>query len=299
MRASKKTKHFLLFLIFNLFLVLQKAIPFKLGLTLCAKISSFIFPFFKKEVARANSNLDIAFKGRLTEDEKVNIIKKMSENIGMTFYEGVNIEKIISNKGYIESDGLGNLSKAINKGKGVIAIAGHIANWEALAIKVAISGFPVNVVAREVRNSFFNQYLISLREKYGVNTIIRGEKTSTRKIISAFKNNEIIALLIDQDISAVQGVFVDFFGTPAFTPVAAASLARKFNSPVVAAYTVREKEFGIKVVISDELPVTITGNDELDDIRNTGFFTKTIEDIIRQRPEQWVWWHDRWKSREE
>lgn len=296
MRASKKAKHFLLFLIFKLFLLLLKIIPFKAGLYLCGRISFLIFPFFKKEMSQAGTNLDTAFKGTLTKDEKKNIMKKMSENIGMTFYETINIEKVIENKGYLEAEGLENLQKALKKGNGVIAVAGHIANWEALAIKCSISGFKANVVAREVRNNFFNKYIISLREKYGVKTILRGEKSATRKIISAFKNNEIIALLIDQDTS-VQGVVVDFFGTLAYTPVAAASLARKFNSPVVTAYILRKKEGGLKVVISDELPVTITGDDELDDINNTALFTKTLEDIIRKVPEQWVWWHDRWRKK--
>jgi Kdo2-lipid IVA lauroyltransferase/acyltransferase len=42
-----------------------------------------------------------------------------------------------------------------------------------------------------------------------------------------------------------------------------------------------------------------TGNEELDLITNTQMLSKASERLIQKDPLQWVWMHERWKTRPE
>jgi KDO2-lipid IV(A) lauroyltransferase len=109
-----------------------------------------------------------------------------------------------------------------------------------------------------------------------------------------FRENRILGILIDQDTD-VESVFVEFMGRPAWTPSAAAQMAIKFGAPVIFGYTRRGKDNRHTVVLEGPLPLVRTGNIENDITSNTALFTKKIESVILQHPEQWVWMHRRWR----
>ena len=117
-------------------------------------------------------------------------------------------------------------------------------------------------------------------------------------MIKALRNNEIIAMLIDQDTS-VQSVFVDFFARPASTPLGLASLALKTQTPVIMGVDKRLPGDKHQFVFSDEIiPPESTGDFDTDVKNFTAKLTKYLEDFIRQNPEQWVWFHERWKTKQ-
>ena len=122
--------------------------------------------------------------------------------------------------------------------------------------------------------------------------------SSARKMLKALRNNEILGMLIDQDTS-VQSVFVDFFGHPASTPLGLASIALKVGSPVVLSVDKRLPDGKHKFVISDEIvPPESTGDFDTDVKNFTAKLTKYLENFIRENPEQWVWFHERWKTKQ-
>ena len=49
--------------------------------------------------------------------------------------------------------------------------------------------------------------------------------------------------------------------------------------------------------ILPEIPIRNSGDEEADLVYNTQIFNNFIEDVIRQHPEQWVWMHERWKTK--
>ena len=103
-------------------------------------------------------------------------------------------------------------------------------------------------------------------------------------------------MLIDQD-TKVQGVFVDFFGRAAFTPVAAAALAYKMDAPVLVGFIERLPDARHRITFSGPVPLPRTGDSEKDLRLATAEFTRLIEVQLRRVPEQWVWMHQRWKRR--
>ena len=123
-------------------------------------------------------------------------------------------------------------------------------------------------------------------------------RNAYRASVRALKDNGLVGFMLDQNRPAEQGVFVDFFGKPASTTAGLALMSAQTGAPVVPAFIRRTPE-GRHVVEarpfleppSDRQPETIRAF--------TAACTKIIEDEIRLRPEQWLWWHKRWKSRPE
>jgi KDO2-lipid IV(A) lauroyltransferase len=187
-----------------------------------------------------------------------------------------------------------NLRAALAAGKGVIYVTGHIGNWELCGGFVA-QHFPLSVVAAPIEPEPLNDMLVRLREQLGMKVVLRGKPGASRQLIRIFKENRILAVLIDQDTD-VEGAFVDFMGRPAWTPTAAAAMALKFGAPVVFGYTRRGKDNRHTVIVEGPLELIRTGNLEQDIITNTALFNRKIAECIMQEPEQWVWMHRRWRK---
>jgi len=190
--------------------------------------------------------------------------------------------------------GLEKLQNALDRGRGVVFVSGHIGNWELMAYAVAAKNYPISVVAAPIEPEQVNDMIVGLRAKLGVRTILRSRPGASRELMRVFKENRILGLLIDQDTN-VESAFVDFLGRPAWTPTAAASMALKFGAPVMFGYINRDKKDQHTVAIEGPLDLIRTGNTEKDIIDNTAMLSKKLGDCILYNPEQWVWMHRRWR----
>ena len=106
-------------------------------------------------------------------------------------------------------DGREHVEEAHRKGKGAILVGGHLGNWEMAAVCFAIRGYPIQVVARRIYIESLNRMLVEIRERLGVKTLYR--EGSMRSMIRCLQNNHFLAILPDQDVKRVQGIFVDFY----------------------------------------------------------------------------------------
>jgi KDO2-lipid IV(A) lauroyltransferase len=117
-------------------------------------------------------------------------------------------------------------------------------------------------------------------------------------MIRCFKQGKLLGMLIDQD-TAVQSVFVPFFGRPASTPRGAADLALRFRAPVVAGWCRRRgpRPGDGHVIDLVEVPCDPDAPDrEAEALRLTAACTAVLESAIRSNPAEWVWMHERWKT---
>lgn len=193
----------------------------------------------------------------------------------------------------IKTDGGEKLRSAVSQGKGVIFVTGHVGNWEILGGAVAAM-HSLSVVAAPIVPESLNDMVLRLRSRIGIRTILRGRPGAAKELIRVFKENRVLGILIDQDTD-VDSAFVEFMGKPAWTPTAAASMALKFEAPVVFGYIRRQPDNTHKVIIEGPLTLTRTDNMDHDIIENTAMLTKKIEACISETPEQWVWMHRRWR----
>ncbi len=123
----------------------------------------------------------------------------------------------------------------------------------------------------------------------------RGRDDIAAEVGRALKKGAVVGLLIDQD-TRTRGCFVPFFGRLAWTPRGAAELLRQSDSPVVVGF-IRRRPGGGHEIHAESPALRHGGEPEQDDVQNTAILTRAIEEAVRARPEEWVWMHERWRTR--
>jgi KDO2-lipid IV(A) lauroyltransferase len=165
--------------------------------------------------------------------------------------------------------------------------------WEGTAMGLPMLGIPAYAIGKRLGNEKLNDLLFASRGKKGVPTLARG--SSYKTILRVLTENNLIGILIDQDTD-VRGVFVDFYGKPAYTPIGAAMLAMDSGAPVLPMFYLKNPDDTYEFIIEKEIPLVMTGNRRQDMKENTKRFHKVIEKYIKRYPTQWVWMHNRWKT---
>jgi Kdo2-lipid IVA lauroyltransferase/acyltransferase len=183
--------------------------------------------------------------------------------------------------------------EAVAEGRGVILAAGHFGNWEIAAAAVAARGVPLSAIVQRQSNPLIDARIQGSRHRFGVRTIERGD--APRQVPRALRAGHVVGVVIDQDARR-SGVWVPFFGHPSSTPRGAALFALRFGVPVFSIMGVRLPG---KLRYRIELErVTPRRTDDLaaDLVDLTAELTARLEAAIRQRPEQYFWFHRRWKT---
>jgi KDO2-lipid IV(A) lauroyltransferase len=212
-----------------------------------------------------------------------------AEFADMPFITKENVQK------WLEVDGYENYEAAIAKGKGILSIVAHFGNWELLPVAIPIYAKPIHIVYRPLDNQVIDNIVEHVRTMRGNSLIPKGG--SGKQISELLKENQIIGILSDQNVDVYEGVFVDFFGRSACTGVGLAVMAMRSGAPVIAIFPARQKSGKYKVIVKPPIEAVQTGNYEADLVFNTQRFTKIIEEVVREYPEQWFWFHQRWKTK--
>ena len=242
------------------------------------------------------TNLRIAFGQEKTEAELARIAAACYQHLGRCLVEFVRLPGMSSEevRRVTEMRGSEHLDRALAEGKGGIVLTGHVGNWEMVGARLAADGYPLNVIARAQRDSTLTEYIRRTRETAGMRVFHRG--SAVKRCLGALRKNELVGVLLDQNAGS-EGVFVDFFGSPASTAPGAAAFALRTGAAVLPTFGWRNPDGTHSVVVSEPVPLVRTG-DHREDMRvNTARYTKIIENAIRAHPEQWLWLHKRWKSR--
>jgi KDO2-lipid IV(A) lauroyltransferase len=195
-------------------------------------------------------------------------------------------------------EGFENFEAADSRGKGVLFLTAHLGGWEIGSFAHAVHGHPMKVVVRPLDNPYLDKLVHRSRTLHENKTFDKNE--FARGLLAAMRKSETVGVLMDQNMTPPQGVFVNFFGIPACTPSGIARVAMRTDAAVVPAFTIWDQVIGkYRVHFDPAVTLIRTGNDEADVIANTAKFTKIIEDFVRRYPDQWLWVHKRWKTRPE
>lgn len=189
-------------------------------------------------------------------------------------------------------EGLENLRAAADAGRGVVLFTGHCGNWEWMAAAIALAGFRMNVVARQLYDPRINDFIVESRRRFGVETIGRGSIAAAREILQTLRSGDVLGVLIDQSIKA-ENAMIPFFGMPAPTPIGPARLATRSGAVAIAGFIEREADGTQRIRFQEPIPTTR----DTDPVELTARMTAAIEAQIRRVPSQWVWMHHRWRMR--
>jgi KDO2-lipid IV(A) lauroyltransferase len=190
----------------------------------------------------------------------------------------------------IRYDGLEHFTDALARGRGVLVATAHLGNWELSAFCHAWMTAPMHIVVRPLDNPRIDALVERYRGLSG-NPIIE-KKDAARGILKALKAGDAVGILIDQNTTLDQGVFIDFFGKKACAGTAFAKLAHHSGAAVVpgfALWSPEERRYILRFY--PEIPMT---GDVLDDTQR---IHSQLESVIRGYPDQWLWIHRRWKTR--
>jgi len=244
-------------------------------------------------------NLQSALGDIYSETQIRKIALEVFENIAKNFaevarFKNLSWEKL---KTRVKIEGEEYWNQAFQKGKGVIAVTGHMGNFELLTAYFSLNGYKVTVLSREVYDSRLDELLKKNRKLVGVETLSASE--DTRKIIRVLKRGETLGITPDQDSKKYRGVFVDFFGRKANTPMGPALLHLRYGSPIVPIALLRNGKDKYRIIIRRPIYFEPKKIDDENLTKVTQRYTKDLEQIIRENPSQWVWMHKRWKTQPE
>ncbi|HXT27362.1 MAG TPA: lysophospholipid acyltransferase family protein [Candidatus Eisenbacteria bacterium] len=245
----------------------------------------------------AEFNLRLAFPD-WTDTQRKATLRGMTRSLGwmaaefarMPSYSAENIEETIV------LDGHENFLEGQRRGKGLLFLTAHLGAWELSSYAHALYGHPLHYMARPLDNARLDALVNHYRSISGNVPIFKNE--SARAMLKILKDAGTVGILADQNTMPQEGVFVDFFGTPACTTAGIARVALHTGAAVVPGYAVWDATLN-KYRLRFEPPLELirTGDTDRDILENTQQFAKVTEEIIRKYPEQWVWIHARWKTR--
>jgi KDO2-lipid IV(A) lauroyltransferase len=191
---------------------------------------------------------------------------------------------------WIRYEGLENFEQGLARGRGVLVATAHLGNWELSAFAHAWMTGPMNIVVRPLDNPRIDEIVERYRGLSG-NPII-SKRAAAREILRALKANESVGILIDQNTTLDQGVFIDFFGVKACAGTAFAKMAHHSGAAVVPGFAFWA-EGEQKYVLRFYPAVEMSGDVAADTQR----VHACLESAIREYPDQWLWIHRRWKTR--
>jgi KDO2-lipid IV(A) lauroyltransferase len=191
---------------------------------------------------------------------------------------------------HITVNGKEYLDKALTKKKGVILVTGHFGVWEIMLAWFGLNQYSMLVVGQKQKNSGADTFVNQLREDTGIKMIPR--KSSLEFMYEALARNNILTLASDQDAKK-RGIFVKFFNLPASTPKGAGRFHLEYGSPLIFVTCHLERPNNH---VLDILPIPTDSNSNIASI--TQSFTLMLENIITAYPEQYFWFHRRWKTKQ-
>jgi KDO2-lipid IV(A) lauroyltransferase len=241
----------------------------------------------------ATRNLELAYpektsreRSRIVDGVFASIARLLATFARFPILNSRNISK------WIRYEGLENYTEAKTHGRGILFATAHLGNWELSAFAHALMTEPMSIVVRPLDNAPIDALVERYRQASG-NRII-SKRDAARGILRALHDNEAVGILIDQNTTPAEGVFIDFFGRKACAGSAFAKIAARSGAAVIPGFAIWS-DAERKYVLRFYPPVQMSG----DVLEDTQRIHAVLEQAIREHPDQWLWIHRRWKTRPE
>lgn len=275
------------FLIFILPSSLQKML---------AKFLAFAFMKLKKKRFHVvMTNLDLAFGETKTKEEKLEIAKKCYYNFAK--YLGINfiLNQNTTKQKILEQVVFKNehfLLDAMKSGRPIIVTTAHFGQWEIFGLAVAAHFGASSALGRRLDSSVMDKILKANRAQFDVELI--DKNGGAKDILKALKARRIVGILVDQNTAPKDGIKVQFFGKDVLHTPAASVLAQKTNALIINAFIYQKGE-NLNEICFEE-PIDISTFDKEDAVQKaTQMQCSACEEMVRARPEEYFWFHQRFK----
>ncbi len=217
-----------------------------------------------------------------------NTATTLLEILQITCFSKMDIRKRVRIKGER------NLQEMMKSPRGAILISAHLGNWELAHLAVSTyADTSILLVARHIRPQIVNQALNKIRNRFG--NIVVDKKRALPKMARRLHRGQILGVLIDQEPKHARGVDITFFGKPTSITPGPAILARRYGSPIFPVFCVRDRDGNLTLVVEPPIRPIRTKYPDADLQNNMKAMSLAIEKAIKSYPDQWFWFHKRWK----
>jgi KDO2-lipid IV(A) lauroyltransferase len=284
------------YLLFLFLYSLVRALPLRVALRLGSALGTLIYFAQPRRRSKARQNLRRAFPEK-TEEECRILLRENFRQLGIGAIEMLRLDLYGDPQTLQESfslTGFEHVQEALARGQGCFLLTGHVGFWEAGSILMPRHGIPTDAIYKRMKNPLVEKRIMALRESAGARWIEK--KRAARKILRSLQENRAVAVLIDQRVSPLEGVIVNFFHRPVIATPIIALMAIKQGTPIIPTFSWRLPDHRYKVDFAPSItfpqeenptPATV--------IAATQLLTDKIEEAVRKAPEQWFWVHDRWR----
>ncbi len=239
----------------------------------------------------AEANLRRAFPD-MAEAERARILTAMWDNLGRTVGEYPHLNRLAEDPERVRVSGLEHLGDILSAQRPVLFVSAHYGNWELATVPLRRAGIRGAMIYRAANNPLADKLIQELRAPLRNDYYPKG-KEGARAMLSCLRKGQPVGLLVDQRLG--EGEAVDFFGQPAMTTTAPATMALRLNAAIVPARVDRLEGARFHLRVFPPLEKADSGDLQADILETTRRINVLLEDWIRARPEQWFWVHNRWK----
>lgn len=254
------------------------------------RLAYYVVPRIRKV---GMANLDLAFGDTITPQEKRRILRKSAENIGKVGARFMQIPKLAAGQLDIAFNGAG-AEYVPDVGAGGLLISAHLGNWEYIGLATRPFGMRGGGIVRPFDDPRVDAAIDEIRRAGGFDTI--SKDNAGMKILNMVKNGEYVFMLVDQS-ARESAVPTTFFGQPCWSTFAPAMVALRTKANIYPLFVVEEDDGSYTLMARARIEVTRTDDFRDDLVRITQQCQDAIEEVVREYPEQWLWFHRRWKPR--
>jgi len=286
--------------LFRFFAFVVNATPVRLLAKVVRALAVFAYTVNKKHRRIAEVNLDFAYDGTLSEAQKKEIVVCAYENmlrnlVGIVINENKNAEEMLAKCDYV---GMDIIKRLIAEGKKIVFVTAHYGNWEVLSKALAVgTGLKMVAVGRELDSKAMDEVIKKSRERFGTELI--SKHGAMRKLVKALKEDKAVGILVDQNTAEDEGLLVKFFGKEARQTPVASVLARRFEAAIVPVFCEYAELDRYRLSFYEPIYCQTTDDVDADIFACTQAQSDAIETQIRKSPNEWFWFHKRWKNRYE
>jgi KDO2-lipid IV(A) lauroyltransferase len=241
-------------------------------------------------------NLAFAYGDSLSATERQRLAREVFRHFVRFAFESV--ELLVAPFAHIKKKvvivGEEFFQEALTQGRGAIIITAHAGNWEYGMFGFGLHCGAAAAVGREPDQPWLRPLLHRLRTRGGNWWI--GKRQALKEILTHLRQNRMVGIVMDQNTASEEGLLVDFFGKPARTTPVAAILARRRGVPVLPGFMRRLPDGRHLVLFLPPIPLRKTGDVEADILHHLTQQSLALEAWVRRHPEQWLWFHRRWKN---
>ncbi len=262
-------------------------LPYTWRVPLCGWLMARVFGPLAGYDSRVRENLTRILPD-LPEAEVDRLTRAVPNNVGRTVIEMYSGAEFIerATRHPLTGPGLEALDAATAGKRPIIVVSGHFGNYDAGRTALIQRGYPFGGLYRRMKNPYFNAHYVAAISRLGLPLFAR-DKRGLAEMIRFLRGGGMLGLLIDQHMA--HGARLSFFGHDALTALSAAELAIKYDALVFPIYAIRlENGLDFRIVVEQPIP---RGTPEA----MTQALNDSLEVLVRQHLDQWLWIHRRWK----